>query len=126
MILETISLDSSLCMTLLDQTRHYFGGYYHVKVVVFCDVPVRQSFFDDVDDYNGVVTVLGESVRFERILEKMAVPEAEIESVRSQLMQAFHDTSGAYLSVPGFAARFVRSEYQKRVQKSTCVRNPRG
>lgn len=119
MILETIALDSSLCMTLLDQTRHYFGGYYHVKVLVYCDVPVRQSYFEDVAAYTDVVSLLGESVRFERILEKMAVPESEIESVRNQLTQTFHETSASYLSVPDFAARFVRSEYQKRVQKTS-------
>ncbi|OGU17675.1 MAG: hypothetical protein A2076_06195 [Geobacteraceae bacterium GWC2_53_11] len=126
MILETITLDSALCMTLLDQTRHYFGGYYHVKVLVFCDVPVRQSYFEDVAEYNDVVTLLGESVRFERILEKMAVPESGIESVRNQLTQTFHETSGSYLSVPDFAARFIRSEYQKRAKKPTSVRTPRG
>lgn len=126
MILETITLDSALCMTLLDQTSHYFGGYYHVKVLVFCDVPVRQSYFEDAAEYNDVVTLLGESVRFERILEKMAVPESGIESVRNQLTQTFHETSGSYLSVPDFAARFIRSEYQKRTKKPTSVRTPRG
>lgn len=124
MILETIVLDSSLSITLLDQTRHYFGGYYHVKILVFCDVPVMRSYFEDVTVYNDVVALLGESVRFERTLEKMAVPESGIESVRCQLAQDFRETSRSYLSVPDFAARFVMSEYQKRVQKIS--KNTRG
>lgn len=126
MILETVTFDSDLSLTLLDQTQHYFGGYYHVKVLVFCDVPVKQGFFEDATEHNTVLALLGDSVRFERVLEKMAVPESEIESVRGALIQTFHETSRSYLSVPDFAARFVRSEYEKRVRKSPRSGNVRG
>ena len=125
MIIETIILDSSLCITLLDQTSHYFGGYYHVKVLAFCDVPLEQSYFENDSDYSDAVGKMGPSVRFERVLEKMAVPEAGIKTVRSQLTQAFHETTIAYLSVPEFAPRFVRSEYQKHVKKPPQIRSPR-
>jgi hypothetical protein len=125
LIIDTITLDSFLCITLLDQTRHYFGGYFHVKVLAYCDIPLKQSYFNDDAEFNDVVRIMGESVRFERVLEKMAVPEPVIESVRSQLTQAFHETSRAYLSVPDFAPRFVRSEYQKHVKKSSQIRSSR-
>ena len=117
MIIETITLDSALCITLLDQTRHYFGGYYHVKVLAYCDIPLEQSYFDNDAEFRDAEEKMGRSVRFERVLEKMAVPEAAIDSVRSQLKQAFHDTTIAYLSVPDFAPRFVRSEYRKHLKK---------
>jgi hypothetical protein len=65
------------------------------------------------------------SVRFERILEKMAVPESGLESVRSQLIQAFRETARVYLSNADFAPRFVRSEFQKHVKKPSQIRNPR-
>jgi hypothetical protein len=100
-------------MTLLDQTRHYFGGYFHVKVLAYCDIPLKQSYFDNAADYSDAVKKMGTSVRFERVLEKMAVPESGIESVRTLLTQAFHETTGAYLSTPDFPSRFVRSEYRK-------------
>ncbi len=118
MIIETIILDSDLSIILLDQTSHYFGGYFHVKVLVLCDIPLNQSYFKDAAEYRHAVGKMGTSARFERVLEKMAVPESEIESVRSLLIQAFHDTSEAYLSTPDFAPRFVRSEYQR------CMKNP--
>lgn len=117
MIIETITLDSALHITLLDQTRHYFGGYFHVKVLAYCDIPLEQSCFENDAEYRDAVAKMGMSVRFERILEKMAVPESGIESVRSQLIQAFRETAKVYLSTAGFAPRFVRSEYQKRVKK---------
>lgn len=125
MIIETISLNSDLCITLLDQTRHYFGGYYHVKVLAYCDIPLEQSYFETDVDYSDAVEKIGTSVRFERILEKMAVPEAGIEPVRSQLIQTFNETTRAYLSTPDFAPCFVRSEYQKRVKKSSQIRSSR-
>ncbi len=125
MIIETITLDSGLCITLIDQTRHYFGGYFHVKVLAYCDIPLQQSYFENDAEFSRAVDKIGTSVRFERVLEKMAVPESGIESVRSQLTQAFHETSRSYLSIPDFAPRFVRSEYRKRVKKSPDIRSSR-
>ena len=118
MILETIPLSVALTMTLLDQTRHYFGGYYHVKLLAYCDIPLEQNYFENAEEFGVAVNKMGTTVRFERVLEKMAVPEAEIISVRNQLAKAFHDTSVAYFSSTGFAPGFVRSEYQKCLKKA--------
>ena len=125
MIIETITLDSALSITLLDQTRHYFGGYFHVKILAYCDIPLEQGYFENDAEYADAVGAMGPSVRFERVLEKMAVPESGIESVRSQLTQAFHETTRAYLSVPDFVPRFVRNEYQKYLKKKHKIRNIR-
>jgi hypothetical protein len=125
LIIDTIILESALSITLLDQTRHYFGGYFHVKVLAYCDIPLEQSHFENDAEFSDAVEKMGTSVRFERVLEKMAVPESGIESVRSQLIQAFNETARAYLSVPDFAPSFVRSEYQKRVKKSSQIRSSR-
>ena len=125
MIIDTITLDSDLTITLLDQTQHYFGGYFHVRVLAYCDIPLKRSYFDDDAEFSVAVKTMGESVRFERVLEKMAVPESGIESVRSQLIDSFHATAKTYLSVRDFAPRFVRSEYQKRTKKSSQLRSPR-
>jgi hypothetical protein len=124
-IIDTITLDSALSITLLDQTRHYFGGYFHVKVLAYCDIPLKKVYFENDAEFGDAVLEMGQSVRFERLLEKMAVPESEIESVRSQLVQAFHETTRAYLSTPDFAPRFVRSEYQKCVKKTSQIRSSR-
>ena len=125
MIIETIPLGPALSITLLDQTRHYFGGYYHVKLLAYCDIPLEQSYFESSSEFSFAVERMGLTVRFERILEKMAVPESEIESIRSQLTKAFHETAVAYLSLPGFAPGFVRSEYQKCIKKSPQIRRDR-
>ena len=125
MIIESITLDSGLCITLLDQTRHYFGGYFHVKVLAYCDIPLKMSYFENNSEFSDAVGKMGATVRFERVLEKMAVPESCIESVRCQLTQDFHDTTRVYLSVPDFAPRFVQSEYRKRIIKTSQFRSSR-
>jgi hypothetical protein len=125
LIIETVILDSGLSIILLDQTRHYFGGYFHVKVLVFCDIPLEQRYFENDADYASAVKKMGTTVRFERFLDKMAVPESEIESVRSQLIQAFHETTKAYLSTPDFAPRFARSEYLKYLKKPSQIQSSR-
>jgi hypothetical protein len=124
-IIETIPLNSDLSVTLLDQTGHYFGGYFHVKLLAYCDVSLKPEHFENEAEYGDAVRAMGTTVRFERLLEKMAVPASEIESVRDQLTQAFRETTGAYLAVHDFASRFVRSEYQKRTSKSPRVRSIR-
>ena len=118
MIIETIPLGAGHVITLTDQTCHYFGGYYHVKLLAYCDIPLEQSYFKNAEEFSAAVDKLGTAVRFERVLEKMAVPEAEIVLVRNQLTNSFHATSIAYLSLPGFAPGFVRSEYQKFIKKA--------
>ena len=125
MIIETTTLNSALHVTLLDQTRHYFGGYFHVKVLAYCDIPLVQSYFENDAEFSDAIVKMGTSVRFERILEKMAVPESEIESVHSQLTQAFQETTRAYMETPDFAPRFVRNEYQKHLKKSSQIRSSR-
>lgn len=117
MILGVVDLGSDLRVTLLDETQHYFGGYYHVKVLAYCDIPVQRCCFEDDAGFCEAVSVLGESIRFERILDKMAVPASDVESVRDHLKQTFLDTTTSYLSSPGFACGFVRSEFHKRSKK---------
>jgi hypothetical protein len=124
-IIETITLNSTLTVTLVDQTQHYFGGYYHVKVLAYCDIPLEKSYFADDAEFSHTVETMGVTVRFERVLEKMAVPESEISDVRNALTRCFHETTKKYVSMPDFAHRFVQTEYVKRTKKSAHIRIPR-
>lgn len=117
-IITTIELESGLCITLSDETRHYFGGYYHVKVLAHCNVALDRLFFEDEAQYLDALDKLGQSVVFERVLEKMAVPEQDIALIRNQLVDSFKNTSVGYLSAPGFERSFVRNEYRAILGKS--------
>jgi hypothetical protein len=112
-IIKTFTLAGGVLARLSDLTSHYFGGYYHVRILVRADVPVSAVTFDGAPDYQDAVKRLGQTVSFSRTLEKMAVPDSEIDSVRQQLLTSFDANVLPYLMRNDFADRFVRSEYRK-------------
>lgn len=121
-IIKTCRLGDGLLASVSDLTSHYFGGYYHVRILIRADVPVSAAAFDVELDYQDAVKRLGPSVSFRRTLEKMAVPDGEIDSVRQQLLASFDATMLPYLIRDDFADSFVRSEYRKAVKSRPVSR----
>jgi hypothetical protein len=117
-IIKTCRLGGGPQATVSDLTIHYFGGYYLVRILVRADVPVTAAAFDGTPDYQDAVKRLGTSVSFSRTLEKMAVPDSEMNSVRQQLLSSFDTTMLPYLMRDDFADSFVRSEYRKALKSS--------
>ncbi|MDA8429993.1 MAG: hypothetical protein M0T70_12135 [Geobacteraceae bacterium] len=115
-LLKTCVLGGGVVATVKDLTRHYFGGYYHVRILVSADVPVSAASFAAAADYEAAVVRLGQAVNFSRILEKMAVPESEIDDVRQKLMADFDANVLPYLLRDNFAPGFVRSEFRKKIK----------
>lgn len=115
-VIRLCALGGGVIATVKDSTSHYFGGYYHVRILISADVPVTAASFEAAADYENAVVRLGHSVPFSRILEKMAVPDAEIEVVRQQLLAAFDANVLPYLLRDDFVTSFVRSEYQKKLK----------
>lgn len=120
-ILRTCALGGGVRAALCDHTRHYFGGYYHVRILVSADIPVSSCAFADASQLQDAVRRLGTSVSFSRTLEKMAVPESEIDSVRRQLLAAFDANLLPYLMRDDFAASFVQAEYRKALKSGGAV-----
>lgn len=115
-VIKICPLGGGVSATVKDCTRHYFGGYYHVRILVSADVPVSAGSFVALTDYEDAVIRLGQTVTFSRKLEKMAVPEEEIETVRQQLLAAFDANVLPYLLRETFVPGFVRSEYLKKLK----------
>jgi hypothetical protein len=115
-VITTCALGGGIQAVLCDRTIHYFGGYYHVRISVSADVPVSAGAFAAESEYQDAVERLGGSVCFSRTLEKMAVPDKEIDAVRQQLLASFDMNMLPYLLLDDFADSFVRSEYRKALQ----------
>lgn len=105
-----------------DVTRHYFGGYYHVCLLIQADIPLKSDWFDGEEIYSDAVRLLGDSVRLERKLEKMAVPDGEMEEVRQALLESFAANVLPYMTGPDFPRRFALSEYAKSVKNGAKTR----
>jgi hypothetical protein len=112
-VIRVYDLGGGITARLCDGTRHYFGGYYHVRIEVSADVPLSGSPFAGADEYRAARRLLGERIRFHRVLEKMSVPESGIEAARQGLLEAFASNVLPYLSRPDFPERFMRSEYAR-------------
>lgn len=97
-----IEISSELTIKVYDLSRVYFGDYYHVKLNVLCE------FHRQVDSIASAEAP--PALVFSRVLEKMAVPSAEVAAVKRNLMDEFHSSSVRYISAPGFAQKLaVRS-----------------
>ena len=112
-VIKTCTLGSGVQATLSDLTSHYFGGYYHVRIQVSAAIPICADAFADTSEYQDAVKRLGHFVSFSRTLEKMAVPDSEIEVVRQHLLESFDTNVLPYLLREDFADSFVQSEYRK-------------
>jgi hypothetical protein len=112
-IITTCILGGGVPAKITDLTRHYFGGYYHVRIRVCADVPVSIGAFADAAEHQDAVSRLGSRLLFSRTLEKMAVPGCEIESTLQHLLASFEENMLPYLQRDDFADSFVRNEYRK-------------
>jgi len=115
-LIKVCDLGGGVTATVTDCTRHYFGGYFHVRIQVCADVAVNAYAFAAASELEDAVARLGQIVTFKRTLEKMAVPDGELETVRQQLLAAFDANVLPYLQRADFAASFVRSEYLKKLK----------
>jgi hypothetical protein len=120
-LIKTYALVGGVLASVRDHTRHYFGGYYHVRIRVSADVPVSAGAFADSAVYQDAFRHLGTFVSFSRDLEKMAVPDSEIDAVRRQLLASFDANVLPYLLRADFAASFVQSEYRTALKSCLAV-----
>jgi hypothetical protein len=112
-VIRECELGEGVVALIRDASRHYFGGYFHVRLLVTVDVPLCAAWFGNAREYEDALGRLGSSARFSRTLEKMAVPLVEVDCVRNSLLDSFESNLRAYLSRPDFPSRFVQAEYAK-------------
>lgn len=122
-LIKVCPLGSGIQATVTDITSHYFGGYYHVRIHISAEIPVTAKSFAGQDIFLDAVKRLGDSVQLSRTLEKMAVPEGELDTVRRHLLESFDTNVLPYLQRDDFAENFVQSEYSKALKQK--VTSPR-
>jgi hypothetical protein len=120
-VIKTCTLGGGIQAEISDHTRHYFGGYYHVRIQVSADVPVSAGAFADAAEHQDAVQRLGTFVSFSRTLEKMAVPDCEIDAVRQHLLASFETNLLPYLLRADFAGSFVQSEYRNALKSRPAL-----
>ena len=120
-VIKTCSLGNGVLATLSDRTSHYFGGYYHVRIQVSAEIPVSAATFSDPAEFADALQRFGHFVSFSRTLEKMAVPDNELEAVRQHLLESFDCNVLPYLLREDFADSFVQSEYRATLKSRAVI-----
>lgn len=120
--LPSQTLPNGLTVKLLDCTRHYYGGYWHVVIEISCMVPVSAAFFNDPEDFEAAERILGKQLPFVRRLEKMAVQQNLLDQVRQELLERFESNLRPFLSHEKFPSRFINSELEQ--QRKKVLRGP--
>jgi len=108
-----IDLSNSLIVQIYDATRRYYEDYHLVRLEIECDVAVQEEFFAGPEEFTRARGLFGESVRYQRTVEKMGVPFAEIASAREELIACFVSTALPYLASAIFPRKFVEAEVKK-------------
>jgi hypothetical protein len=120
-LIKKLPLPNGLNITLIDHTRHYFGGFYLVKMEIMCKVPVLARYYEEPGDYNEARTLLGDEIIYSRMEEQMGVPSTEIEGVLNRLMTNFMEHSLHYFSSAQFPAKMVHAELNKIKRKKVLT-----
>jgi len=121
-IVAVFSLADGLFVSVQNTTSHYYGGYFHVRLIATADILLMVDMFDSQAVFEQAKKQLGSSLCFNRVLEKMAVPESEVESVSQNLLISFKTNVLPYLSRKDFSSRFVLSEYKKHLKSGAISR----
>ena len=119
-VLMSRTLENGLQLEFFDQSNRYFGDYHRVKILVRCRVPLRAEWLADCGDavdLPQIRAMLGESVFYERSLEQMGVASAQLETVKSSLLEGFLGTTAGYLGSDTFPGRFILQQWQLRCQR---------
>ena len=121
--ISSYDLAEGLRAVVRDETRHYYGGYFHVCLRVEADVVLVASWFESPSLFKDACGLLGSTIRFSRVLEKMAVPINEVDGVKQALLKSFETNLIPYLVRPDFPGCFAISEYVKALKKPAALKD---
>lgn len=102
-IYKQMLLENGVEIIITDLTRSYFGDYHLVRLEITCRADARACSCGGETANTSPV----QGAEYRRIVEKMGVPSAEVETARESLVRDFLNNSLAYLSSPDFPAKLA-------------------
>ena len=108
-----IILPNSLHLQCRDDSRTYFGDYLLVRVLLSLTIPLDTRFFTDDEACRAARLLLSDPLVYRRSVERMGVPSADAESVRTSLVDDLLRNSAHYLGSEQFPPRYIQTELKK-------------
>jgi len=110
-------LSNGLQIIFTDESNRYFGDYHRVCVVATIVCELQSLTVANADDEAfrcQAVKALGEQLTIVKRFERMGVSSADVEEVRTALIEDFLRNASVYLSRPGYMRSLVNAELKKR------------
>lgn len=138
-LIKTMDLPNGLVLELYDRSkkiadkgehqakpdskakRNVSGDIWLVSIVGKMQVLVLDSYFKDMGESvltaDAVRDVLGQSVEYEKKMERHFIHESEKDEIFSELIENFNSQSVKYLSHPEFGRRYILKCYAEENKK---------
>ena len=115
-------LTNGLHLRFYDQSNRYFGDYHRVRIVVAIELALDNELLDDQELLTAGKQRFGASLTTSKVLERMGVPGARVESLRAELVASYQREVQSYLSRPEVPQRLLRAALANKPSASTILR----
>jgi hypothetical protein len=109
-LITTHKLENGLEISFHDQGNRYFGDYHQVKIIISCRVALNNDLLSShlsADDLQKAIKIFGDHVEYKRVIKQMGVAGADVEQVKTSMVQNFVENAANYMQSADFASRFV-------------------
>ena len=114
--LKKCSLQNGLTATIFDASKKIAGDRWYVSLVLKVEIPVNNRNWNlEANDpsIEEARRILGESVVFEKKLERNFISPEEKQKISSEMMNALSDLCASYLRHHDFAKNFISIQFKK-------------
>jgi len=108
--IRQIVLPNALHLVCREDSRRYFGDYHLIRILMSVSIPLEPCFFDDEDECQTARKLLPNPVVYRCVSERMGVSSADVEAVRTALVDDLLRHAGGYLGSAQFPRKFIRTE----------------
>ena len=98
--LTSVLLGNGIIVNFIDRSNRYYGDFHRVKIDIIAKFPVNVEQLPE--ELHALAAASGGMATYERSLEKMGVPSADLENVAKTLIDNFIGTVGCYLEKETF------------------------
>lgn len=116
-----IPLENGATLEVLDASRPMVGDRWQVAALFRMTIPVDRALADagaEGPDPAEVRRLVGDTVRFEKRMERTFVPNEEKDTCFDDLVRRYLDGNLGYLGRPAFARNCVRRQYVEARRKA--------
>jgi len=110
-------LGNGVELSFIDESNRYFGDYYRIRILAVCRFELNDELLASISDDPVVRQRLqqqwGATFEHVRVLSRMGVSGAEVETVKRALVEDFLATARVYMAAPDFPAVFLRRKLKE-------------